>query len=96
MSSSKLNYDSLPDHADILLFGPAGSGKSSLIRTFVRGLRGERAEEVMGEDLVIKAKNENEGTTKYTGITVKKGEIMAPKHASFDLDQSSSQQQNKA
>jgi GTPase SAR1 family protein len=38
--SPKLNYESLPNHADILLFGPAGSGKSSLIRTFYRSLHG--------------------------------------------------------
>lgn len=36
--SHKLNYDPLPHHIDILLFGPAGSGKSSLIRTFYRSL----------------------------------------------------------
>jgi GTPase SAR1 family protein len=36
--STKLNYDMLPNHIDILLFGPAGSGKSSLIRTFYRSL----------------------------------------------------------
>ena len=28
----------IPDHADIILFGPSGSGKSSLIRTFYRSL----------------------------------------------------------
>lgn len=38
--SHKLNYDDLPNHTDILLFGPAGSGKSSLIRTFYRSLHG--------------------------------------------------------
>ena len=27
-----------PSHVDILLFGPAGSGKSSLIKTFYRSL----------------------------------------------------------
>jgi energy-coupling factor transporter ATP-binding protein EcfA2 len=38
--NSKLNYDSMPSHVDILLFGPAGSGKSSIIKTFYRSLHG--------------------------------------------------------
>ena len=37
---NKYNYEDLPNHVDILLFGPAGSGKSSLIRTFYRALHG--------------------------------------------------------
>jgi GTPase SAR1 family protein len=40
--SPRLNYDVLPNHADLLLFGPAGSGKSSLIRTFYRALHEEQ------------------------------------------------------
>jgi len=28
----------MPDHIDILLFGPAGAGKTSLIKTFYRAL----------------------------------------------------------
>ena len=53
--SKKLDYDNLPNHADILIFGPAGSGKSSLIRTFYRSLHGTK--DVPNEnfkDLVIK------------------------------------------
>jgi GTPase SAR1 family protein len=28
----------MPNHIDILLFGPAGAGKTSLIKTFYRAL----------------------------------------------------------
>lgn len=34
----KLNYEALPNHCEIIAFGPSGSGKSSLIRTLYRAL----------------------------------------------------------
>ena len=63
-NNGRLNYDVLPNHADILLFGPAGSGKSSLIRTFYRALNGVRQlPNQVNDSLIIKKKNQNEGTT---------------------------------
>ncbi len=38
--NQKLNFDILPNYVDLLLFGPAGSGKSSIIKTFYRSLHG--------------------------------------------------------
>ena len=70
--SKKLNYDKLPNHADILLFGPAGSGKSSLIRTFYRSLyEVKQLPEDISNQLVIKQKTQNEGTTEFTGVKIK-------------------------
>lgn len=37
-NNPRLNYRILPEHISILLFGPSGSGKSSLIRTFYRSV----------------------------------------------------------
>ena len=37
-NTQRFNYDDMPDHLDILLFGPAGAGKTSLIKTFYRAL----------------------------------------------------------
>jgi GTPase SAR1 family protein len=63
-----------PNHIDILLFGPAGSGKSSLIKTFYRSLHNSHSLPKEIDDLLkIKATNENEGTTQFTRIPIKKG-----------------------
>ena len=56
--SEKFDYDDVPNHCDILLFGPAGSGKSSLIKTWYRALH--EAKDIpldIAEKLKIKAKN---------------------------------------
>lgn len=34
----RFDYTEIPEHIDILLFGPAGAGKTSLIKTFYRAL----------------------------------------------------------
>lgn len=58
-TNSKLKFSSLPNHSDIIVFGPSGSGKSSLIRTFYRALHEQNISE---EGLVVKDKGEGEGT----------------------------------
>ena len=37
-NTQRYDYEDVPNHLDILLFGPAGAGKTSLIRTFYRAL----------------------------------------------------------
>lgn len=70
--NQKLNYECLPNHVDILLFGPAGSGKSSLIRTFYRALHQTVAlPNNIEEQLIIKKQNQNEGTLTYNGVYIK-------------------------
>lgn len=59
-------YDSVPNHIDILLFGPAGAGKTSLIKTFFRSLHAKRElPEQISKLLTVKSKVCNEGTTHY-------------------------------
>jgi len=59
---------------DILLFGPAGAGKSSLIKTFYRALHGETfLPSSVDELLAIKSQNQNEGTTEFTAVVLKEG-----------------------
>ncbi|CDW88736.1 UNKNOWN [Stylonychia lemnae] len=72
-SGAGISSRDLPDHADIIIFGPTGSGKSSLIRTFYRALHNTKE---LGDDiqekLSIKQKDENEGTTEFTAVVIKK------------------------
>ena len=69
---TQFNYDSMPNHIDILLFGPAGAGKTSLIKTFFRSLHDKRQlpDEIL-KLLTVKSKISNEGTTHYTQLVLK-------------------------
>jgi hypothetical protein len=72
----RYNYADLPNHCDILLFGPSGSGKSSLIRTFYHSLYNTRVLPAeITKSIVVKAEKQNEGTTLYSGITLKPSEV---------------------
>ena len=68
----RFNYDEMPDHIDILLFGPAGAGKTSLIKTFFRALHlNKTVPESFKELLTVKSTNKNEGTTHFTKVILK-------------------------
>ena len=56
---------------DVLLFGPAGAGKTSLIKTFYRALH-ERCSfpPRIEQELSIKDRHSNEGTTRFTKVVV--------------------------
>jgi len=63
---------SLPGHADILIFGPSGSGKSSLIRTFYMALNKSHEVPVdFADRIIVKDTAMNEGTLKYVSATIK-------------------------
>ena len=69
---SRYSYDDVPDHLDILLFGPAGAGKTSLIKTFYRALHQTSAFPRHIESmLTVKDRHANEGTTQYTKVVIK-------------------------
>jgi GTPase SAR1 family protein len=71
-NTQRFNYDDMPDHIDILLFGPAGAGKTSLIKTFYRALHLHHTiPENVQELLTVKSKNQNEGTTRFTKVVLK-------------------------
>ena len=68
----ELDYSAVPNHLDILVFGPTGSGKSSLIRTFYRALhRCGRVPQNFADKIIVKDTNLNEGTLKYVSAEVK-------------------------
>jgi GTPase SAR1 family protein len=68
----RFNYDEIPNHIDILLFGPAGAGKTSLIKTFYRALHDhQEIPTSVAELLTIKSKVANEGTTHFTKVVLK-------------------------
>lgn len=70
--NTKYNYSELPNHCDILLFGPSGSGKSSLIRTFYQALYSTRIlHKDIEKSIIVKGEKHNEGTTLYSGVTLK-------------------------
>jgi len=70
--TSRFDYDDVPDHLDILLFGPSGAGKTSLIKTFYRALHAKSfLPEQLESILTVKDRNSNEGTTRFTKVTVK-------------------------
>ena len=71
-NTAKYNYDDVPNHIDILLFGPAGAGKTSLIKTFYRALhQKEKLPNQLADLLTVKSRDRNEGTTEFTKVTIK-------------------------
>jgi len=66
----------MPPHADILIFGPSGSGKSSIIRTFYMALH--KTQEVppdFSDRIIVKDTAMNEGTLKYVSAVVKPAKL---------------------
>lgn len=71
-SNPTLNYSVLPSSLNILLFGPSGSGKSSLLRTFYRSFHNTKdLPDEIHHKLVVKGTTHNEGTTLYTTVVIK-------------------------
>jgi GTPase SAR1 family protein len=55
-----------------LLFGPAGAGKTSLIKTFYKAIYGDlELPEGIRKLLTVKSKVANEGTTQFTKVILK-------------------------
>lgn len=62
----------VPQSANIILFGPSGSGKSSVIRTVYTALNGIfNLPPELENKLIIKRLSGNEGTIRYTKVQVK-------------------------
>jgi energy-coupling factor transporter ATP-binding protein EcfA2 len=71
-SVQSLDYSVLPNHVNIMIFGPSGSGKSSLIRTMYRALH--NSPNLPGEikhKVVVKGTARNEGTTLFSTVVMK-------------------------
>jgi hypothetical protein len=57
---------------NIIIFGPTGAGKSSLVKTLFNAFKNEYLEpKDISNELIIKSKKGNEGTTKYSIFTLK-------------------------
>merc|ERR1719433_478922 len=70
--AAPLPQAALPPHADILVFGPSGSGKSSLIRTFYMALhKTQQVPPDFAERIIVKDTAMNEGTLKYVSAVIK-------------------------
>ena len=64
------------ENYNIILFGPAGSGKSSFIRTLFNSYYKEFKKIMeISEQLIIKQLEHNEGTKKFSEFALKKGVI---------------------
>merc|ERR1740129_2259906 len=75
-SAAPLPQAALPPHADILVFGPSGSGKSSLIRTFYMALhKTQQVPPDFAERIIVKDTAMNEGTVKYVSAVVKQSKM---------------------
>ncbi|CEM02672.1 unnamed protein product [Vitrella brassicaformis CCMP3155] len=65
----------LPPFVDVIVFGPSGSGKSSLIRTFYRALHNTSVlPRDLSERVVVQDTLRNEGTTQYVKAVIKQRE----------------------
>lgn len=70
----KDSYNKDIQNYNIILFGPAGSGKSSFIKTIFNAYDNKNNKiKNINENLIIKKLDENEGTTKFTQFELKKG-----------------------
>ena len=71
-NTARFDYENVPDHLDILLFGPAGAGKTSLIKTFYRALHeSSTLPHQIESALTVKDRSSNEGTTNFTKVVIK-------------------------
>lgn len=81
-NTDRFNYEEIPRHIDILLFGPAGAGKTSLIKTFYKALHADLPMPAEVHSLLtVKSKVANEGTTHFTKVVLKPydtGQLVAP------------------
>lgn len=72
-TTDDLDFSQVPSSANIILFGPAGSGKSSVIRTVYSALSGVfKLPRDLEEKLLIKKLNANEGTTRFTKVEIQR------------------------
>ena len=70
--NTKLDYSVLPGSINLLLFGPAGSGKSSLIKSFYHALHSStQLPSEVRHKIVVKGTAQNEGTTLFSTVTLK-------------------------
>lgn len=57
-NTQRFDYSDIPDFIDIILFGPAGAGKTSLIKTLYRALHNTNEIPIlMSKELVVKSKS---------------------------------------
>lgn len=71
-TNPNLDYNTLPNSINIILFGPSGSGKSSLIRSLYRAYqRSQAIPNEFSHKIVVKGSTHNEGTTLFSTVVIK-------------------------
>ncbi|CAE7467013.1 unnamed protein product [Symbiodinium natans] len=75
-AGADVDAGTLPGHVDILIFGPSGSGKSSLIRTFYMALhKSQQVPADFADRIIVKDTAMNEGTLKYISAVIKPAKL---------------------
>lgn len=70
-----IDFSLVPPSSNIILFGPAGSGKSSVIRTVYSALSGNFAlPKQIANTLLIQKLHSNEGTTKFSQVEIQRAQ----------------------
>lgn len=71
LKSHALPRESILEHYNVIIFGPTGAGKSSFVRTVFNAYHDEFLEpREISEELVVKDRKSNEGTTKFSIFTL--------------------------
>ena len=71
LKSHSISPESQLKHFNIIVFGPTGAGKSSFIRTVFSAYYDEFLQpKEISDELIVKDRKSNEGTTKYSIFTL--------------------------
>lgn len=85
------DFSALPRSLNLMVFGPSGSGKSSLVRTLYTSLNNEFSlPPELASSVVIKGLSSNEGTVNFTKVILKEesNNVVKSGQATFEYNSS--------